>query len=97
MEQCWRILDQTCTCFICGSRLSNKSVTLPINARLHLFIENDIYISTEEKCCSHHLVGSNLNGDLTVDTSNFKEATWTSSEVMELVMHMKNELKPRRT
>ena len=43
LEQFWRILDPACTCFICGL---NKSVTLPINARLHLFIEDDIYIST---------------------------------------------------
>ena len=63
LEQCWRIFDPACTCFICGFSLSNKSVTLPINARLRLFIEDDIYISTEEKCCSHHLVGSYFNPD----------------------------------
>ena len=34
---------------------------------------------------------------LAFDTNNFKEASKTSAEVMELVMHMKNELKQRRT
>ena len=63
LEQCWRIAEQAYTCFICGTSLSNKCVTLPINERLHLFIEDDIYISTEEKCCSHHLVDSYFNPD----------------------------------
>lgn len=96
LEQCCTIPDQLTTCFICGSTLSNKSVIVPINARLDLFIEHDIYVSTEQKCCSQHLVGSHLNPDLIIDTSNYKEASLTSFEAMELVMHMKGELKRRR-
>ena len=48
-------------------------------------------------CYAHHLVGSYLAPDQTIDISHYESASLTPSEVTQLVMNLKDELKRRHS
>ncbi|CAF4196279.1 unnamed protein product, partial [Rotaria sordida] len=85
LQQCWRIPYQPYACFICGTLLSNNSALVPDDARLDLFIDYDVYVCDKQKCCAHHLVGSHLAPDLTIDISHYESASLTPLEVTQLI------------
>lgn len=97
LHKCWRVAYQPHVCFLCGVRLSNISVLVPAAARLDLFIDHDVYVCDKQMCCDHHLVGLYLIPDQTIDTSHYQSASLTTSEVTQLVMDLKDEIKRRRS
>ncbi|CAF2380335.1 unnamed protein product [Rotaria sp. Silwood2] len=97
LQQCWRIPYQPYACFICGTLLSNNSALVPDDAHLDLFIDYDVYVCDKQKCCAHHLVGSHLAPDQTIDISHYESASLTPLEVTQLVINLKDEMKRRRS
>ena len=94
--KCWRIPYQY-GCFICDALLSNNSVLVPVDARLDLFTEHDVYLCDKQMCCAHHLVGSRLAPHQTIDITHYESASLPPSEVTQLVINLKDEMKRRRT
>ena len=94
LQNCWKIPYQY-GCFICGVLLSNKSVLVPADAPLDLFIEHDVYLYDRQMCFARHLVGSHLAPDQTIDISHYESASLMPLEVTRLVMHLKDEMKRR--
>ena len=80
-QNCCRIPYQL-DCFICGALLSNNSVLASTDARLDLFIEHDVYLCDKQMCCAHHLVGSHIAPDQTIDISHYESGSLTPSEAM---------------
>ena len=70
---------------------------MPANARLDLFVEYDIYLCDKQMCRARHLVGSRYAPGQTIDMSHYESASLTPSEVTQLVVNLKDEMKRRHS